>query len=281
MTKCGRYGTDVFDYSPERIRASVKLSLSLLNTDYLDSVCLHDVEFVCTAIAPRTTGDHSLALGEDRAAYGLLAGQEGTIRGEADQKILDAVAELRKLQDEGLIRHIGITGYPLPTLLRLALLVLHTPPYKPLDLVLSYSHLNLQNATFANFAPQFSERAQVGQLLTASPLNMGLLTPVPPSWHPAPKRLHEAVSDARENSEIWPKGLPNLALGYAMRNSGSANGDLPLVVGFSHPREVHECLEVWRKVAGGDDESERRGMEELVIEIFHKSGFLNWSWASP
>lgn len=110
MTKCGRYGQDVFDYSPQRIRASVELSLSRLNTHYLDSVCLHDVEFVCAPIAPRTTGNHLLALAGDQAAYGLLEGEEGIVRGEADQKILDAVSELRKLQDEGLIKHIGITG---------------------------------------------------------------------------------------------------------------------------------------------------------------------------
>jgi len=281
MTKCGRYGPDLFDYSPERIRASVELSLSRLNTTYLDSVCLHDVEFVCTPIAPRTTGNHSFALAGDRALYGLLEGEEGMVRGEADQKILDAIAELRKLQDEGLIKHIGITGYPVPTLLRLALLVLHTPPYRPLDLVLSYCHLNLQNAAFADFASQFSERAQVKQLLTASPLSMGLLTPTPPSWHPAPRKLHEAVSDARQNSKVWARGLPNLALGYALRKSGASNGNIPLVAGFSHPREVHECMEVWREVAEGVHEIERKAMEEVVIETFARSGFLNWSWASP
>ena len=70
MTKCGRYGSNLFDYSPARIRASVELSLSRLNTNYLDTVCLHDVEFVCTPVAPKTAGNHLLALTGDRAAYG-------------------------------------------------------------------------------------------------------------------------------------------------------------------------------------------------------------------
>lgn len=172
-------------------------------------------------------------------------------------------------------------GYPLPTLLRLAILVLHTPPYKPLDLVLSYSHLNLQNATFTSFASQFHERARVKQLLTASPLNMGLLTPTPPGWHPAPDKLHQAVSDARQKGEGWEGGLPNLALGYAIRNSGASGGDIPLVTGFSHPREVHECMEVWKEVTDVAHNTNRQAVEDSVVEVFKRSGFLNWSWASP
>lgn len=50
------------------------------------------------------------ALGEDKAAYGLMEGEEDTVRGEGDQRILDAFAELQKMKDEGLIKHIGITG---------------------------------------------------------------------------------------------------------------------------------------------------------------------------
>ncbi|EDR12522.1 galactose dehydrogenase, partial [Laccaria bicolor S238N-H82] len=177
MTKCGRYGVASFDYSPATIRASVKQSLERLKTNYLDVVYLHDVEFVC------------------------------------DQLVLDAFAELRKLQEEGLIRRIGITGYPLPTLLRLSILILHTAPFKPVDILLSYSHLCLQNSTFMEFASHFYRRAKVGQLLAASPLSMGLLTQSPPSWHPAPPGLLHAVSKAREN---WPD-LTNLALGYSLR----------------------------------------------------------------
>lgn len=110
MTKCGRYGQANFDYSPSTIRESVKRSLDRLQTEYLDTVYLHDVEYVCTPVAPRSTGNHLAALSEDKEAYGLAEADEGKIRGEGDQKILDAFAELRKLQQEGLVKHIGITG---------------------------------------------------------------------------------------------------------------------------------------------------------------------------
>jgi aryl-alcohol dehydrogenase-like predicted oxidoreductase len=110
MTKCGRYGLSDFDYSPARIRSSVENSLKRLRTDYLDTVYLHDVEFVCTLVAPRKSGNHLAALADDKVQYGLAEGDEGKIRGDGDQKVLDAFAELRKLKGEGKVKHIGITG---------------------------------------------------------------------------------------------------------------------------------------------------------------------------
>lgn len=112
MTKCGRYGLTKaeFDYSPVTIRASVNRSLSRLNTTYLDAVYLHDIEFVSEQVQPRGAGHHALALSTEAVAYGLAPGDEAKIRGPGDQVILDAVAELRKMKQEGLVKHIGITG---------------------------------------------------------------------------------------------------------------------------------------------------------------------------
>ena len=110
MTKCGRYGLDSFDYSPATIRESVKGSLERLKTDYLDTVYLHDVEFVCTPFAPRLRGNHIGAIKEEAASYGLAEGDKALVRGEGDQKVLDALTELRNLQREGLIRNVGISG---------------------------------------------------------------------------------------------------------------------------------------------------------------------------
>jgi len=280
MTKCGRYGVSSFDYSPTTIRESVKRSLRRLKTDYLDTVYLHDVEFVCTAVSPRETGNHASALSYEAIAYGLAEGDEPKVRGEGDQKILDAFHELQKLQHEGLVKKIGITGYPLPTLLRLAILILHTPPYKPLDILLSYSHLCLQNATYLEFIPHFYERARVGQLVAASPLSMGLLKSDPPPWHPAPQGLREAVVNASKIGDSH-MDLPNLATGYSLRHTNSAERPLPLVVGFSTPREVLECVTVWRELQAEEPSSDRKEMEDRARSIFRDAGYLDWSWASP
>jgi L-galactose dehydrogenase len=45
-TKVGRYGSDNFDFSAERVTASVDESLKRLNVDYVDVILCHDVEFV-------------------------------------------------------------------------------------------------------------------------------------------------------------------------------------------------------------------------------------------
>src|SRR5215212_2606696 len=44
-TKCGRYDEDEFDFSARRVAASVDESLRRLQTDYLDVVHAHDIEF--------------------------------------------------------------------------------------------------------------------------------------------------------------------------------------------------------------------------------------------
>lgn len=45
-TKAGRYGADQFDFSEKRIISSVEESLQRLQTDYIDILFLHDIEFV-------------------------------------------------------------------------------------------------------------------------------------------------------------------------------------------------------------------------------------------
>lgn len=122
----GRYGpgaTD-FDYTPTTIRRSVRRSLQRLHTQYLDVVYLHDVEFVAPCIAPRAEGNHSSALGAEAAAYDLASEQDVFNDGEGestgstvtvrtagdDERILEAISELRALQADGLIRQVGISG---------------------------------------------------------------------------------------------------------------------------------------------------------------------------
>ncbi|KAF9452006.1 Aldo/keto reductase [Macrolepiota fuliginosa MF-IS2] len=274
MTKCGRFGLNDFDYSPSTIRQCVLESLERLQTTYLDAVYLHDVEFVATVVSPKATGNHTTALGVEATAYGLASGDEAKVWGEGDQKILDAFAELRKLKQEGVIKNIGITGYPLATLLRLAILINSTPPYEPVDVLLSYSHLTLQDSTFNVFAPHFYERAKVKHLLAASPLSMGLLAPRPPLWHPAPGALKSVIVETLSTKV----DLPNLALGYTARQTGTKT---PLVGGFSNVKEVHECVRVWREVYEGNENEARVRQEKDVISVFQKLGYLDWSWSSP
>ena len=80
-TKAGRYGDDLFDFSPERVRRSIDESLMRLGLDHVDLLHVHDVEY----------GDlHSIA--------------EQTI------------PELQRIAIAGKARLIGVTGYPLAAL---------------------------------------------------------------------------------------------------------------------------------------------------------------------
>ena len=77
-TKAGRYGTNEFDFSPQRLRRSVEESLQRLKTDYLDILQLHDVEY-----------------------------------SPLDCIIAESIPTLMRLKEEGKTRYLGITGYPL------------------------------------------------------------------------------------------------------------------------------------------------------------------------
>lgn len=171
-----------------------------------------------------------------------------------------------------------VTGYPLPTLLRLALLANAVDP-KSIDVVMSYSHLNLQNDSFKDFVPHFHNEAEIPQLVTASPLNMGLLTPAPPVWHPAPPELRAAVAGATREAEKagWEGGIVNLALGFAYREATELQ--LPNVVGLSKPAEVHETIRIWRETRTATDDLTRKNAEKRFQE--HLGGLKNYSWSSP
>ena len=80
-TKCGRYDTASFDFSGARVKSSVEESLRRLQTDYLDLLIAHDIEF----------------------AY-------------REQVIDQTVPAMRELQRAGKVRALGISGLPLKVL---------------------------------------------------------------------------------------------------------------------------------------------------------------------
>src|SRR5579872_2891155 len=77
-TKVGRYGADTFDFSAQRVTASVDESLTRLGIAYIDLIQCHDIEF-----------------------------------GSLDQVVEETIRALWRLRKQGKVRFIGITGYPL------------------------------------------------------------------------------------------------------------------------------------------------------------------------
>jgi L-galactose dehydrogenase len=173
-TKCGRNGLDQFDFSAPGIEASVHASLARLGTSYVDLLQVHDVEF-----------------------------------GSFEQIVEETVPCLRRLQQQGLTRYIGITGYSLSMLCRIARAA-------PVDTVLSYCHYNLMITDMDEVLTPEVQGAEIG-LINASPLHMGLLTPEgPPHWHPAPPPLLSLARRAVELAAARGVSLPQLGLRFAL-----------------------------------------------------------------
>jgi aryl-alcohol dehydrogenase-like predicted oxidoreductase len=248
ITKCGRISVDEFDYSPQWIRKSVRRSLERLHTQYLDLVYCHDVEFV------------------------------------SEEEAVEAVKELRRIRDEeGTIKYVGISGYPVPVLCQVAKRVLQETG-EPLDAVLSYANFNLQNTLLASLGIQELKEAGVDVVPNASPLGMGLLrregvpTGGAGDWHPATSGLRAAVKHASEFCDNHDERIGVVALRWALESwaevgaSLGSRGDpasgVPrsrefneevaaklgvTVVGFTRKEELEKGLQVWRSILDGLD----------------------------
>ncbi|KJE01371.1 galactose dehydrogenase [Cryptococcus gattii NT-10] len=280
ITKVGKYGPNSSDhtYSPEVVKASVERSLRRLKTDYLDAVYLHDVEY--TLPGPSYEGN-PVPLLSTILSQPLVPTAE-------EIKILDGIAALREFQTSGHILLVGIAGYPLPILLRLALLVRDITG-KPLDVVQTYAHHTLQNdALQQGYLQALTEKAGVKQVVSASPLAMGLLTTSGgPDWHPAKKypELFDATRAAVEMCKEKGTKLEDVALSFGYRPLNQPDGRrVPIVVGCKDLEEVTDTVRRWKGVnpgAQGVGGSEKKELEEEVKKLFAERGVQCWSWACP
>lgn len=174
-TKVGRYGPTDFDFSADRVIRSCEESLRRLQVETIDILQCHDIEF-----------------------------------GSVDQILTETLPALRRLQEQGKARFIGITGLPLdiyPAVLARA----------ELDLILSYCHYTLFDTSLTALFPLF-EQTGVG-VINASPFAMGLLTPQgAPAWHPAAPEVKQACAHATALCEARGADIAQLALSFTLAN---------------------------------------------------------------
>lgn len=195
-TKCGRYGLDTFDFSAAAITSGLDQSLRRLRTDAVDLLQAHDVEF-----------------------------------GNPDQIVEETIPALRKLQQQGKTRYIGITGYSLEALLAIAARV-------EVDSILTYCHNNLLISDIDEKLMPFAERNCIG-VINASPMHMGLLTPQgAPAWHPAPTGVREAAGRIVELCRTRGIDPAALALRFCLEHPGVTS----TLVGLSTPDQVTAAL---------------------------------------
>jgi D-arabinose 1-dehydrogenase len=120
---------------------------------------------------------------------------------------------------------------------------------------------------------------------------MGLLLPPPagpPAWHPAPEALRAAVGEAVGALGSETEQVVAVAVAWSVRLTAAAAagsddvGRMPVVVGMSNLREVHETIAAWRW-ANDEDEGRREELKRkaaLTQAVFERTGTAGWTWPS-
>lgn len=220
-TKVGRYDRDPpngFDFSARRVVRSAEESLRRLRTDVIDLYLAHDIEF-----APRRV---------------ILE---------------ETLPAMRALRDEGKVRFIGVTGFPLEMLREVA-------DAGCVDAILSYCHYDLLNSRLDDVLSPFARARGIG-LINASPLHMGVLTEQgPPAWHVAPAEVLEAARRAAAWCRSQGEDISDVALRFALRNGDVAS----TLVGMRTEAEVRANL---RTLASDGDGAVLAAVREILAPV--------------
>jgi aryl-alcohol dehydrogenase-like predicted oxidoreductase len=188
-TKLGRYDAAHFDFSAKRVVESVDVSLHRMGVDYLDICLCHDIEYV-----------------------------------ELARIVEETLPALRKVQQQGKVRFVGVSGYPMK-------IFTYVLDRAPLDVMLSYNQYTLQNRKLAAIVPYLKSKG-VG-IINAAPFGARLLTNAPlPAWHKASEAVKAACRQAAAQCAARGVDIAQLAVQFSIRNPdlttcvvGSANPD--------------------------------------------------------
>ena len=195
-TKLGRYDAAHFDFSARRVVESVDISLHRMGVSHLDIILCHDIEFV-----------------------------------EMSQIVEETLPALRRLQKQGKVRFVGISGYPM-NIFRYVL------ERAELDVVLSYNHYTLQNTMLADLVPYLRSK-DVG-IMNAAPFSARLLTNLSlPPWHKATPQVREICKAAAEHCQKRGVDIAQLALQFSVANQDLAT----CIVGSANPENVRKWAE--------------------------------------
>ncbi len=195
-TKLGRYDAAHFDFSARRVVESVDISLHRMGVEYLDIMLCHDIEFV-----------------------------------DMRQIIDETLPALRKVQQEGKVRFIGISGYPMN-------IFKYVLDQQPLDVVLSYNHYTLQNTMLADMLPYLQSK-NVG-VMNAAPFSARLLTEQPlPKWHKATPQVRAIAKQAADHCRSRGVDIAQLAVQFSIAHPALTT----CIVGSANPENVKKWVE--------------------------------------
>jgi L-galactose dehydrogenase len=199
-TKLGRYDLAHFDFSYKRVLESVDVSLHRLGTDHLDILLAHDIEF-----------------------------------GDIEQVIHETIPAMRRVQEAGKVRFIGVSCYPMKAFR-------HVLSGAEVDCVLSYNQYTLQNTRLADeLVPELKERG-IG-VINAGPFSARLLTNAPlPEWLKEPEEVKSAARAAAAHCASKGVDIAKLALQFSISNPDIAS----TVAGSANPENIRK----WAQWAG-------------------------------
>jgi L-galactose dehydrogenase len=196
-TKVARFGPEIpdFDFSAARVVSSIEESLGRLGVDHVDFIQVHDMEF-----------------------------------GNIDQIVSETIPALRRAQEQGKARFIGITCLPVR-------LFREVMDRVDVDQIQSYCHYGLNDTALAGILPYLKEKG-VG-IFNSAPLAMRLLTQEgPPAWHPAPDGVAAKCAEAAAFCASRGADLAKLALQFSV-----ANPDVhTTIVGTASPGRILENI---------------------------------------
>jgi aryl-alcohol dehydrogenase-like predicted oxidoreductase len=170
-----------------------------MGTDHVDILLAHDVEFV-----------------------------------DLEQIIEETLPAMRKVQQQGKARFIGISGYPMKIFRRVL-------ERAPLDCVLSYNQYTLQNTRLLDELVPLLQSQEVG-IMNAGPFSARLLTNAPlPAWLKEPEEVKSAARRAAEVCAHRGEDIAKLALQFSLAHSDIAT----TIAGSANPHNIRN----WAKWA--------------------------------
>jgi aryl-alcohol dehydrogenase-like predicted oxidoreductase len=189
--------------------------LHRLGTDYLDIILCHDIEFV-----------------------------------PMQQIIDETLPALRKIQQSGKVRFVGISGYPMKAL-RFVI------ERAAIDCVLNYNQYTLQNTRFADeLVPDLKQRG-IG-VMNAGPFSARLLTHAPlPAWLKEPEAVKAAARKAAALCAERGVDIAKLAVQFSIAHPDIAT----TVAGSANPANIRS----WAKWVA---EPVERALLADVLAIF-------------
>jgi L-galactose dehydrogenase len=224
-SKLGRYSGGHFDFSARRVVESVDISLERMGVDHLDIMLCHDIEFV-----------------------------------EMSQIVEETLPALRKVQQQGKVRFVGISGYPMK-------IFTYVLDGAPLDVVLSYNHYTLQNTMLADLMPYLKGKG-VG-VMNAAPFSARLLTNQPlPNWHKATPLVRETAAKAAAHAAAAGVDIAQLAVQFSIANEDMAT----CIIGSANPENVRKWVQWVNEPVNEQLMKEVREMLSPIHNWFYTEG---------